>query len=117
MCFIPLSGAQVQAELVSPHGAHNLSVRQHVYHTVLPMACQEAALSCGDKKTSLAWGKGGSEKRALGDLDCLRNPAAHFRGAHQGALPGKEVGGPVTLVQDGLDSVFYGVGLLAQTKV
>ena len=66
MCFIPLSGAQVQAELVSPHGAHNLSVRQHVYHTVLPMACQEAALSCGDKKTSLAWGKGGSEKQSVG---------------------------------------------------
>ena len=68
MCFIPLSGAQVQAELVSPHGAHNLSVRQHVYHTVLPMACQEAALSCGDKKTSLAWGKGGSEKQSVGGI-------------------------------------------------
>ena len=39
--------------------------------SLIHISCQEAALSCGDKKTSLAWGKGGSEKQSVGGFRCV----------------------------------------------
>ncbi len=116
MCFIPLSGAQVQAELVfPPMGLTTFLCDSTFIIPFFPWPVRGGTVLWRQENLPCL-GQGRFRKAERWGFRLPLQSGGPFPRCPQGALPGKEVRGSGNLVQDGLDSVFYGVGLLAPDR-